>query len=94
MAGYKRGAPGYFAQQAKYHQTMLDKFGSEEALKEYYHQIAAKGGRNGHTGGFTDNKNLAILAGRKGGSISSRAENKLSLEERRNKYKEENGKRH
>lgn len=88
MAGYRKGTPGYFAQQAKYRKTMVEKYGSEEEMKNHYRTIAAVGGRNGHTGGFQSNPALAKIAGKKGGSISSRAENKPSLEERRNKYRE------
>lgn len=41
--------------------------------EDFYSRIGAKGGRNGHTGGFASNPELAKLAGKKGGSISSRA---------------------
>lgn len=40
---------------------------------DFYSKIGAKGGRNGHTGGFAANPALAKRAGAKGGSISSRA---------------------
>lgn len=35
--------------------------------KDFYKIIGAKGGRNGHTGGFASNVALAAVAGRKGG---------------------------
>ena len=35
--------------------------------KDFYKIIGAKGGRNGHTGGFASNIALAAVAGRKGG---------------------------
>lgn len=38
----------------------------------FYAEIGAKGGRNGHTGGFADNPERAREAGRKGGLISRR----------------------
>lgn len=38
----------------------------------FYATIGAKGGRNGHTGGFASNPALARIAGRKGGRISTR----------------------
>jgi general stress protein YciG len=38
----------------------------------FYAKIGAKGGRNGHTGGFAANPNLARIAGAKGGRISRR----------------------
>lgn len=40
--------------------------------KDFYKEIGAKGGRNGHTGGFAANPELAKAAGRIGGSISRR----------------------
>ena len=38
--------------------------------KDFYKIIGAKGGRNGHTGGFASNIALAVIAGRKGGKRS------------------------
>lgn len=38
----------------------------------FYAIIGAKGGRNGRTGGFASNPDLARIAGRKGGRISTR----------------------
>ena len=40
--------------------------------KDFYATIGAKGGQNGHTGGFAANRELARIAGAKGGSISRR----------------------
>lgn len=42
---------------------------------EYLRKIAAKGGRNGTTGGFYVDRELASRAGRKGGSVSKRKKN-------------------
>ncbi len=39
---------------------------------DFYAQIGRKGGRNGHTGGFAANPELAKLAGAKGGRKSKR----------------------
>lgn len=39
---------------------------------DFYARIGAKGGRNGHTGGFASNPELARIAGRKGGQKSRR----------------------
>lgn len=39
---------------------------------DFYAKIGAKGGRNGHTGGFAANPQLARIAGAKGGRISRR----------------------
>ena len=40
--------------------------------KDFYKRIGAIGGRNGHTGGFAANPELARLAGAKGGRKSRR----------------------
>ena len=39
---------------------------------DFYHRIGKKGGQNGHSGGFASNPALAIVAGAKGGRISTR----------------------
>lgn len=43
---------------------------------DFYSRIGAKGGRNGHTGGFASNRELASIAGAKGGRNSRRDEAK------------------
>lgn len=40
--------------------------------KDFYRIIGSKGGQNGHTGGFAANRELARLAGAKGGRKSRR----------------------
>lgn len=47
--------------------TNKEKYG-----EDFYSRIGTKGGRNGHTGGFAANRELACEAGRKGGRISRR----------------------
>lgn len=42
--------------------------------EDYYARIGANGGRNGHTGGFAADRDLARIAGAKGGMISRRGE--------------------
>lgn len=44
--------------------------------EDFYARIGRKGGKNGHTGGFAANRELASLAGRKGGQISKRGKAK------------------
>ena len=39
---------------------------------DFYAKIGAKGGMNGNTGGFAANRDLARIAGAKGGRISRR----------------------
>lgn len=79
---------------AKPHETMIKKYGSIEAWKEHLRTIGSKGGQNGkgpdYKGGFRASHERAVSAGRKGGHISSRqAENKPTLEERRQWYEED-----
>ena len=40
--------------------------------KDFYARIGAVGGKNGTTGGFAANRELARIAGAKGGRISRR----------------------
>lgn len=40
--------------------------------KDFYASIGKKGGQNGHTGGFAANRELARVAGAKGGRKSRR----------------------
>jgi uncharacterized protein len=60
MAGTKAGGQ-------KAAQTNKTKHGSD-----FYAKIGAKGGKNGRTGGFAANPELARIAGAKGGRISRR----------------------
>lgn len=64
MSGTKEGGK-------KAAQTNYLKYG-----KDFYRINGAKGGRNGHTGGFAANIELAREAGRKGGLISKRGKSK------------------
>lgn len=60
MAGTKAGG-------LKASKTCKAKYG-----EDFYKKAGQKGGRNGHTGGFASNPELARLAGAKGGRISRR----------------------
>ena len=60
MAGTKAGGKAAA-------QTNKRKYG-----KDFYAKIGAKGGKLGRTGGFFANRELARLAGAKGGRISRR----------------------
>ena len=64
MAGTKAGGQKAAA-------TNKSKYG-----KDFYAEIGRKGGRNGHTGGFAANPELAKIAGAKGGRISKRGKAK------------------
>ncbi len=44
----------------------------------FYAKIGAKGGKNGRTGGFAANPELARIAGAKGGRISRRGKAKTA----------------
>lgn len=48
--------------------------------KDFYKNAGRKGGQNGHTGGFFANRELAKLAGAKGGRISRRGKSKKTIE--------------
>ena len=56
---------------------------------EFYANIGRKGGKNGHTGGFAANPELAKEAGRKGGKISKRGPAKRFSADKIAKIKEE-----
>ncbi len=60
MAGTKQGGQAAAA-------TNKAKYGAD-----FYAKIGAVGGKKGHTGGFFANRELARLAGAKGGRISRR----------------------
>ena len=64
MAGTKEGGKKAAA-------TNIRKYG-----KDFYINNGRKGGQNGHTGGFFANRELAKLAGQKGGKISRRGKAK------------------
>lgn len=52
-------------------ETLKAKYGVDEDGKSLFHKtVGAEGGRRSNTGGFYKNRELAIEAGRKGGSIS------------------------
>ena len=61
MAGTKSGGKAAAA-------TNKSKYGAD-----FYARIGAKGGKKGHTGGFFANRELARIAGAKGGRISRRS---------------------
>jgi general stress protein YciG len=60
MAGTQNGGKAAAA-------TNKSKYG-----KDFYARIGDMGGKNGHTGGFYANRDLARAAGAKGGRISRR----------------------
>lgn len=60
MAGTKAGG-------AKAARTTIERHGPD-----FYANIGRKGGKNGRTGGFYANRELARIAGAKGGAMSKR----------------------
>lgn len=67
MAGTKEGG-------IKTRNTNYEKHG-----KDFYKRIGAIGGRNGHSGGFAANRELASRAGKIGGAISKRGKAKKKV---------------
>lgn len=59
------------------------KAAAKNLLKDpfFYAKIGAKGGRNGNTGGFAANPELARIAGAKGGRISRRKKAVVTTEQ-------------
>ena len=57
--------------------------------KDFYQRIGRIGGKNGHTGGFASNPELAKIAGAKGGKKSRRGKSKKTLEKDRLQENEE-----
>lgn len=49
---------------------------------DFYGRIGSKGGKNGHTGGFAANRELARIAGAKGGRLSRRGKKVTKIEVR------------
>ena len=48
--------------------------------KDFYARIGAKGGKKGRTGGFAANRELARIAGARGGRVSRRGSTKAIAE--------------
>lgn len=46
--------------------------------EDYYARIGRIGGQNGNTGGFAANRELARIAGKKGGQVSRRGKSESS----------------
>ena len=61
----------------------------EKHGKDFYARIGRIGGKNGHTGGFAANPELAHEAGRKGGKKSKRGVSKTKLERIRQELEED-----
>lgn len=72
MSRPRKGTPGHKQALKKWRKTMIEHYGSVEAYKEFLRERGAKGGRNGCTGGFYANPELARIAGAKGGKTSRR----------------------
>lgn len=56
---------------------------------DFYKRIGSKGGKNGHTGGFAANPELARIAGKKGGLKSKRGMSKAKIERIRQELAED-----
>ena len=72
MGRMKKGEPGHDLAKDRYLKSMIKKYGSMDAYRVHMRSLGAIGGKNGHTGGFAANRELARIAGAKGGKKSSR----------------------
>lgn len=59
--------------------------------KDFYKRIGQIGGRNGHTGGFAANPELARIAGRKGGKKSRRGPARDDIDKIEEELEKEHG---
>ena len=66
------------------------KTNKERHGEDFYARIGARGGRNGHTGGFAANPKLAREMGKKAGHISKRGFKYLGVEGEYRKYLDKN----
>lgn len=56
MSGIKKGEPGYDKAVSRWWSTMIERFGSEEAIRDHMVAMGKKGGKLSKTGGFASNK--------------------------------------
>lgn len=93
MSRPKKGEPGCEAANSKWRESMLKKYGGEEALREMMRQRGRLGGRNGrgedYQGGFAckqvgadgmTGRERSRVAGAKGGRISRRRKKKVDAD--------------
>lgn len=69
MSRPRKGEEGAKEASEKWHKTMEARYGG---ASNFMRRIGAIGGKNGHTGGFAANPELARIAGAIGGSMSRR----------------------
>lgn len=69
MSRMKRGEKGHEEATRKWRESMLARFGSEEALRRHLQGMGRSGGKKSTGGGFASNRQLAREAGRKGGMM-------------------------
>lgn len=72
MARPKKGTKEGDLATKRWRETVEKRYGGPEGAHKFMQRIGQIGGRNGHTGGFASNRELAREAGRKGGTISRR----------------------
>lgn len=82
MSGIKKGEPGHDKAVSRWWSTMLERFGSKEAVHDHMVAMGKKGGKLSKTGGFASDKvgpdgltgrERARLVGVIGGLKSTRA---------------------
>lgn len=86
MSRPRKGTKGAEEATRKWRKTMQRKYGGAAGVHNMMRIIGAKGGRNGHSGGFSCNPALARVAGSKGGSKSRRGLKFLGMKGRKYMY--------
>ena len=56
MSGIKKGEPGYDKAVSRWWSTMIERFGSKEAIHDHMVAMGKKGGKLSQGGGFASNK--------------------------------------
>ena len=87
MTRPKKGEPGHELAVKRQHETMLKKYGSEEAVHRHFIEMGRKGGLRTGKKGFALNPSNARIAGAAGGAKSIRGFQFLSDDEYTRWYK-------
>lgn len=87
MVRQRRGEPGHEQAAEKCHQTLLAKYGSEEAVHQHFTEMGRKGGLKKGRKGFALDPEKARKAGANGGAKSMRGYKLIKEDEYNRWYK-------